>query len=86
MARYFETGERVYGALRRHGGEVHRRCGHGGFRVPTVHDDDALRALRAAVELRDALVVLNRELELDYGVSLVLRTGVNSGEVVAGDR
>jgi class 3 adenylate cyclase len=54
------------------------------FGVPTVHEDDALRALRAASELRDSLATLNGELERDYGVSLQLRTGVNTGEVVTG--
>ncbi len=54
------------------------------FGVPTVHEDDALRALRAAVAVRDALVALNADLERDYGVSLALRIGVNTGEVVAG--
>jgi hypothetical protein len=49
-----------------------------------VHEDDALRALRAAAELHDSLASLNDELERDYGVSLVLRTGVNTGEVVTG--
>jgi Adenylate and Guanylate cyclase catalytic domain len=49
-----------------------------------VHEDDALRAVRAADELRDSLVSLNDELERNYGVSLQLRTGVNTGEVVAG--
>jgi class 3 adenylate cyclase len=54
------------------------------FGVPMVHEDDALRAVRAADELRDSLVSLNDELERNYGVSLQLRTGVNTGEVVAG--
>ena len=49
-----------------------------------MHEDDALRALRAAAELRDPLAALNDELERDYGVSLQLRTGVNTGEVVTG--
>ncbi len=54
------------------------------FGVPTVHEDDALRAVRAAAELRDSLASLNDELERDYGVALQLRTGVNTGEVVTG--
>ncbi len=84
MARYFDTART---SLERHGGTVEKFIGDAVmavFGVPTVHEDDALRALRAASELRDALVALNVELEGDHGISLVLRTGVNSGEVVTG--
>ena len=84
MARYFETARRC---LERHGGSVEKFIGDAVmavFGVPTVHEDDALRALRAADELRDSLASLNEELERDYGVSLQLRTGVNTGEVVTG--
>jgi class 3 adenylate cyclase len=84
MARYFEAAR---ASLERHGGTVEKFIGDAVmavFGVPTVHEDDALRALRAAAELRDALASLNGELELEYGVSLQLRTGVNTGEVVTG--
>ena len=54
------------------------------FGVPVVHEDDALRAVRAAAELRDGLGVLNDELERDFGTRLELRMGVNTGEVVTG--
>ena len=49
-----------------------------------MHEDDALRAVRAAAELREALEPLNEELERDYGTTLALRIGVNTGEVVTG--
>ena len=84
MARYFEAARRC---LERHGGTVEKFIGDAvmaAFGVPVVHEDDALRALRAAVELRDSLGPLNQELERAYGVSLRLRTGVNTGEVVTG--
>jgi hypothetical protein len=84
MARYFETASTC---LERHGGTVEKFIGDAVmavFGIPVVHEDDALRALRAAAELRDLLASLNNELERDYGVSLVLRTGVNTGEVVTG--
>src|SRR5439155_7266254 len=55
------------------------------FGIPTLHEDDALRAVRAAVEMRDALATLNQELEPDRGVTIFARTGVNTGEVVSGD-
>ncbi|HEY7562691.1 MAG TPA: AAA family ATPase, partial [Gaiellaceae bacterium] len=46
---------------------------------------DALRALRAVVELREALAELNDELDRDFGMRIAVRTGVTSGEVIAGD-
>jgi class 3 adenylate cyclase len=84
MARYFETARTI---LERHGGTVEKFIGDAVmavFGVPTVHEDDALRALRAAEELRDGLSGLNEELERVYGTRLELRMGVNTGEVVTG--
>ena len=85
MSRYFETASQ---ALERHGGTVEKFIGDAVmavFGIPAVHEDDALRAVRAVIELRDAVEVLNRELEQERGVRLQLRMGVNTGEVVAGD-
>src|SRR5215216_2110551 len=84
MARYFETARAI---LERHGGTVEKFIGDAVmavFGVPTVHEDDALRALRAAEELRESLAGLNDELEQSYGTRLELRIGVNTGEVVTG--
>ena len=86
MSRYFVTMREV---LERHGGTVEKFIGDAivaVFGVPTLHEDDALRAVRAAAEMRAALAALNEELEADWGVAIDVRTGVNSGEVVAGDR
>ena len=55
------------------------------FGLPELHEDDALRAVRAAADMRHALDELNDELERHWGVRLTVRTGVNTGEVVAGD-
>jgi tetratricopeptide (TPR) repeat protein len=55
------------------------------FGIPVLHEDDALRAVRAAVEMRDAMAELNRELERDLGVGLELRIGINTGEVAGID-
>jgi class 3 adenylate cyclase len=74
LARYFE---RMRGIVEAHGGTVEKFIGDAVmavFGVPAAHEDDALRACRAAVEMRDALP----ELELDA------RIGVNTGEVVTG--
>ena len=55
------------------------------FGVPVLHEDDALRALRAAMDLKAAIRELNVDLERTHGVRIEIRTGVNSGEVIAGD-
>ena len=39
----------------------------------------------AAAQMREALAALNAELERDWGARIAVRTGVNTGEVVAGD-
>jgi class 3 adenylate cyclase/tetratricopeptide (TPR) repeat protein len=85
MSRFFEEMKAV---LERHGGTVEKFIGDAVmavFGIPSVHEDDALRAVRAAAEMRDALATLNKELERDRGVTIASRIGVNTGEVVAGD-
>ena len=85
LNRYFAAMKAV---LERHGARVEKFIGDAVvavFGVPTVHEDDALRAVRAAVEMREALAGLNEELEREQGVALQARVGVNTGEVVAGD-
>jgi class 3 adenylate cyclase/tetratricopeptide (TPR) repeat protein len=74
--------------IERHGGTLEKFAGDailGTFGVPISHEDDALRAVRAAVEMRDALSALNDELEPRWGVALQLKVGINTGEVLTGD-
>src|SRR5205823_7674983 len=74
LARYFE---RMSAIVERHGGSVEKFIGDAVmavFGVPVVHEDDALRALRAAIEMREAFPEL--------GVQG--RIGVTTGEVVTG--
>jgi class 3 adenylate cyclase/tetratricopeptide (TPR) repeat protein len=74
LARYFERMKKI---VERHGGTVEKFIGDAVmavFGVPTVHEDDALRACRTAVEMREALL----ELELEG------RIGIATGEVVTG--
>jgi class 3 adenylate cyclase len=74
LARYFERMKRI---VESHGGTVEKFIGDAVmavFGVPQVHEDDALRGVRAACEMRDALPEL--------GVRA--RIGVNTGEVVTG--
>src|SRR5215211_8143985 len=79
--------QRVREVLERHQGTVEKYVGDavvGVFGVPRLHEDDALRAVRAAAELGEALSELNKELERGSGVTLKIRVGLNTGEVVAG--
>jgi len=85
MRRYFDT---VRTVVERHGGTLEKFIGDAAiavFGIPQMHEDDPLRAVRAATELRDALLRLNRELERDHGLMIQVRTGINTGEVLAGD-
>jgi class 3 adenylate cyclase/tetratricopeptide (TPR) repeat protein len=85
QTRYFDAMRR---ALERHGGTVEKYIGDAVmavFGIPVLHEDDALRAVRAAVEMRDAMAGLNRELRHDLGVGLELRIGINTGEVAGID-
>jgi DNA-binding SARP family transcriptional activator/predicted ATPase len=85
MGRYFELAR---AAFHRHGGTIEKFIGDAVmavFGVPVVHEDDALRAVHAAVDLEAALAELNAELEREWGLRLAVRVGVNTGEVVAGD-
>jgi class 3 adenylate cyclase len=84
MGRYFEQARAV---LERHGGTVEKFIGDAVmavFGIPTLHEDDALRAVQAAAELRERLVDLNEELERNWGIRVETRTGVNTGRVVTG--
>jgi class 3 adenylate cyclase len=85
MARWFDHMRVLF---ERHGGRVQKFVGDAVvavFGIPVVNEDDALRAVRAAAELRGGVNELNAELERDWGVRLEVRTGVNTGEVVTGD-
>jgi class 3 adenylate cyclase/tetratricopeptide (TPR) repeat protein len=84
--------ERWYEAMResveRHGGLVEKFIGDAVmavFGLPQVHEDDALRAVRAGVEMRDGLERLNAELLAEGRPGLRIRIGINTGEVVTGD-
>jgi DNA-binding SARP family transcriptional activator len=87
MRRYFDT---VRTIVERHGGTVEKFIGDTAmavFGIPLMHEDDALRAVRSAQELSEALIALNTELERDQGEGLVLqiRSGIDTGEVLVGD-
>ena len=85
LNQYFNTMRTV---LERHGGTVEKYIGDAimaVFGLPQLHEDDALRAVRSAAEMQEELVRINAGFEETYGIRLENRTGVNTGEVVAGD-
>jgi class 3 adenylate cyclase/tetratricopeptide (TPR) repeat protein len=85
MLRYFDA---VSDALRHHEGSVEKFIGDAVmavFGVPAMHEDDALRAVRAAIEARAAIADLNDELEHEGGDPIEIRIGINTGEVFAGE-
>ncbi len=54
------------------------------FGIPVALEDDAERALRAALNMQERLSELNDEIAERHGIRLAVRIGVNSGEVIAG--
>jgi len=80
---YFDRCRQV---IERHGGVVEKFIGDAVmavFGIPKSHEDDALRAVRAAAEMRGELDRLNRDLGLSRGIRLANRTGINTGMVVS---
>src|SRR4051812_47719844 len=72
--------EAMRAPVQAHGGVVEKFVGDAVmavFGVPQSHEDDALRAVRAALEMQRAVARLDGELEI--------RIGINTGEVVTGD-
>src|SRR5207302_7291222 len=82
IGRYFEV---VAQALDRHGGTLEKFVGDAVmavFGLPAVHEDDALRAVRAAVEAREALAALNSDVEAEAGLRIAAPVGIDTGEEV----
>jgi class 3 adenylate cyclase len=82
--------DRYFAAMREEieaeGGTVEKFIGDAvvaGFGTPVAHEDDAARALRAALRMRARLPAVNADLERLHGVTLEIRIGVNTGEVLA---
>jgi class 3 adenylate cyclase/tetratricopeptide (TPR) repeat protein len=78
LSRYFES---IAAIVERHGGTVQKYAGDAVlavFGIPRVREDDALRAVRTAVEIHQQLP----DMTADLGVTLTSRTGINTGLVV----
>src|SRR3954467_9610620 len=85
LTRYFDE---TTAALEQHGGTVEKFIGDAVmavFGTPVVREDDAIRAVRAALEMRARIPALNDAFRREWGMSIAVRLGVNTGEVVAGD-
>jgi class 3 adenylate cyclase len=81
LNRYFAE---IRAVIERHGGTVEKFIGDAVmavFGIPRVHEDDALRAVRAAAEIRERLP----EVAGEVGLELRWRTGVNTGPVLMGE-
>jgi class 3 adenylate cyclase/tetratricopeptide (TPR) repeat protein len=82
-ARYFAT---MRAEIEHYGGNVEKNIGDAIMAVfgrVRAREDDALRGVQAAASMVAKLHSLNEEFEQFYGVRLTVRTGVNTGEVVA---
>ena len=85
LTRYFDEMRFVYESS---GGTIEKIIGDAivaVFGVPTPRSDDAVRAVEAAAESLSVLADLNDEFERMWGVRLVVRTGVSTGDVVVGE-
>ena len=81
---YFDEMRAVFES---HGGTIEKIIGDAivaVFGLPVRHDDDALRAVEAAAESQRVLASLNDRLDETWGVRLVVRTGVATGDVIFG--
>ena len=82
LTRHFSNARAV---LERHGGTVEKFIGDAVmavFGIPVIHEDDALRAVRAALELQAGVRAINAESAVP--AALAVRIGINTGEVVTG--
>src|SRR3954470_1800054 len=73
--------------IQSHGGSVEGFIGDavvGVFGLSELHEDDALRAVRSAVEMRVAGAELSARLDRELGVAIEIKFGVESGEVFLG--
>jgi class 3 adenylate cyclase/DNA-binding winged helix-turn-helix (wHTH) protein len=81
---YFAAARR---AIEHHGGTIEKFIGDAVmavFGVPVAHEDDALRAVRAANDLRAGVAALSGSVEREQGLRLDLRIGINTGDVYVG--
>jgi adenylate cyclase len=77
----------ISGVVHRFEGTVDKFTGDGAmalFGAPIAHEDHARRACYAALAIRDSVVELSEQVRDEHGIELLIRLGLNSGEVVVG--
>ena len=85
MGRYHETAQRV---IDRHAGTLVKFIGDGVmavFGIPEVAEDDALRAVRAGLDLQNEFIAIKDAIASQFDVEVGLRIGINTGEIVIAD-
>jgi class 3 adenylate cyclase/tetratricopeptide (TPR) repeat protein len=85
MSSWYES---MRAAVEHHGGTVEKFVGDAVmavFGLPRAHEDDALRAVRAALDMQAAVERLNGTFAERAVPELRIRIGINTGEVVTGD-
>ena len=85
LARYGETVRRILGGGGARVGKRHGDDFMAAFGIVELHEDDALRAVRAAVELRAAIAEQSEELRRERGVELEVRIGINTGNLLVSE-
>ncbi len=82
MGKMFAEGARI---VQKYSGVVERFFGDeilAVFGSPIAHEDDALRAIRVAMEIHAAVKVIDRQIRERIGFPLAMHTGINTGIVV----
>lgn len=78
----------VRGVVSKYDGFIERFAGDGVlalFGVPTAHEDDPIRAIRAAREIHELVEALNPLYEARVGAPLSMHSGINTGLAVTAD-
>ena len=86
LTTYFEAARAV---IEGHGGAVVKFIGDAimaVFGFPVAHEDDAMRAVRAAYEIQQSIARINPDLSHRYDVTIAARMGVHTGEVAGEGR
>jgi class 3 adenylate cyclase len=80
--------DRFYPAIYHYEGTIARLLGDAllaFFGAPVTHEDDAVRAVRAALDLLSATREYAEEVRREYGVDFAVRVGLNTGLVIVGE-